>query len=1174
MNRSINKSTKAAPKYVIDLTIDDTGDNGNNVVIKHPSTQPIDLTDSRDEEEIRTHVAPVTHFAKRNRNRAPSIHEISDDEEPDNAVGRLTTEVQNIPSNSGYTTKHIHSQSHATTKQQLSVSQPPLNPQHGQRIRAQQIPSRLKSSSPENTSRSIQACDECKSTNNGCDGEQPCNHCLIGLDCTYLEAQQSDLPDYIKSDHRFESPIVTQQLLKAEEKFKEFLHSAAKVNNETDQSAVLSTASECMPSQLKVQADVPVSHLNPESFQDVLNLVSRTKENLDKAREYWLQGELQRFVASARATDAGSPCKTRVNPWRKYLASLDTNGAVPKADGHITVQMKTQGSSWKSTKLSFQYLDTDRSLPMLPKYRSYGTLGPSILARNVHTLQAIPYFPDEEELSDNEIELQRREDLATAYRNWDGQSEKVSSEFEKQRKCLEKANRWHVAFQQLISTLNIDHDQIRKFAEVYSEKCKTCELKYDQSQALGSDVTLDTVQLAKLRWLSMAMSQTGLTMWHFVDSRRSNPQSLTKDSIADDRPQFERSLCAICLLHNCLVHGSYDDTFPSALKERVLIDDAEEQHNRRQQVLTDPRPRAEQHICGVYCHHELYSTMKLRDIIGINENHEWAGSANEKGFNSSNPGDLKMKEPCSTSCYKYKANRTGLVAALAANEAILSVHDERQIKVLRRTMDLYRNRLDLPCLIAKRLENSCGMAFRLMLAVYQVYPPQKEVPQRKERAKDYDTRLANFLDKRPPIFPCSHEGPCKGNNNCSCAASKVHCERFCGCAQNCGRRFRGCTCDGACFRDNRCACWAQNRECDPWLCQCGVLEVLDPSNKYNVKVREAKKCCKNNRLQLGIPARTVKAESDVQGWGLFAGADIPKWTFVGEYKGEIVSDEEGKRRGIVYHNVGQEYLFDFNTQQSLDGSMFANKTRFMNNSTNNKYINIIAHKLIANSVTRVMFYTKRAVSAGEELLYNYNYPKEVQARFWEKGAKSTGNTLIPIPKPRLAGIGSRTARRTSDADEEKPEVKANNGKQKADDTVKSGKRKRLLVEDAEDSAILPETGSDIEADTDSESRSIESDGGSNDVEEQDRSSSYDGSSSEVEEEEDEEEEQEVESRSRSQARSEPSLGGIFISRQDASNGRPGTSGVTAAKSPAAQKTDVGHRKLLKKTTKIPRQKTK
>lgn len=1050
----------------------------------------IDLTSDDDAEpsHLETSTRPIN-------SKPLTIVEISDDEDDQSKdVEReklVTPPAPPKKRRSDLSVTPKHAQPTAARTQQLRESQSSSAAQRSHKLPSHEAPARIHPLQVQNVFKAIQSCDACKITGQACDGEQPCNTCLVGLDCTYFEADKDQLPQYILVDQveRLVEVSAERHLI-AERDIMKYERAAKAEKNEDSKATVPRTLDCGIAAQHEKIDESKIPGQEPKSFKDVLEVVTKTKRNLDNNREYWLQGELLRFVASARETDIGSSCKSCINPWKKHLATFTTNSATYKVDGHLTVQVKTQTSAWKPTRNAFQYLDSDRKLPMLPKYRSYGTLGPSVLARNVHTLQAIPYFPDEEQLSDDEIEEQRREDLATAYRNWDGQTGKVSSDFEKQRKCLERVHRWHKAFWQLASTIRLNGDEIKQYFQSSPEKCKVCQLKSGVHQSLGQVSKLDDGQITKLKWLSIAMSQAGISIWHFVEDKISNSLALSANITSSDRND-QSSLCAICFLQNCFVHGSYTDDFANEFKERVLINDAEDQHNRRLMVIKRPYGNADKHICNIYCCHKLHSGTKLQDLLGIDDTQQWTGLANESLELPTTTSASDVIEPCSGACYKFKANREGKVATVAINEAILMVLNEREVKLLRRTIDLYKSRLDLPCLLASRLEKTCKLAFRLMLAMSRTCPPVPVAVEPRERAKNYDTRFANFLDQRPPFIPCSHDGPCQPNTNCSCAGSKIHCERFCGCSDECGRRFKGCTCAGSCFRDNRCACWALNRECDPWLCSCGVLEVLDPSNKYNVEVRQAKKCCKNNRLQLGIPARTVKAESDVQGWGLFAGVDMPKWTFIGEYKGEIVSDDEGKRRGIVYHNVGQEYLFDFNTQQSLDGSMFANKTRFMNNSTNNKYINIVAHKLIANGVTRVMFYTKRSVKAGEELLYNYNYPKEVQARFWEKGARSDGNALIPIPKPRLAGIGSRTARRTSDTQDSRPALMAD-GENRPGNVPKSRKRKRSVEEKQEPKVSLSDGDAESLARSDSASEPSDTDDNSvGDVGQEDQSSSYD-----------------------------------------------------------------------------------
>ena len=266
---------------------------------------------------------------------------------------------------------------------------------------------------------------------------------------------------------------------------------------------------------------------------------------------------------------------------------------------------------------------------------------------------------------------------------------------------------------------------------------------------------------------------------------------------------------------------------------------------------------------------------------------------------------------------------------------------------------------------------------------------KKTVPVRKSKT---NMRNNKNLEVREVFVPCSHSGACQDNPLCSCFKVQIACEHSCNCNEACLRRFKGCRCvtgpDRLCKDDGTCECWNNSRECDPWLCKsCGVLEVLDQANKYCDEIRKGR-CC-NNRCQLGIPAHTIKAPSEVQGYGLFAGENLREGDFIGEYKGEIISQPESDRRGSMYSLLGYEYLFILNAGQQVDASNFGNKTRFMNNSNLDRNINVSGCLMLCSGVHRIMLYAKRNIKAGEELLYNYAYPEETSKHFWERGEESS-----------------------------------------------------------------------------------------------------------------------------------------------------------------------------------------
>ena len=127
----------------------------------------------------------------------------------------------------------------------------------------------------------------------------------------------------------------------------------------------------------------------------------------------------------------------------------------------------------------------------------------------------------------------------------------------------------------------------------------------------------------------------------------------------------------------------------------------------------------------------------------------------------------------------------------------------------------------------------------------------------------------------------------------------------------------------------------------------------------------------------------------MQGWGLFAGEDIKRGDYIGEYKGEVIGSKESDRRGAVYHHRGLEYLFKLNKDQEIDSSRAGNKMRS---------INVAPRKALCNGVQRIGLFACKNIEAGEELFFDYRYPIEVTKKFWERGdAVAQDHDRIAVP---------------------------------------------------------------------------------------------------------------------------------------------------------------------------------
>jgi hypothetical protein len=95
-------------------------------------------------------------------------------------------------------------------------------------------------------------------------------------------------------------------------------------------------------------------------------------------------------------------------------------------------------------------------------------------------------------------------------------------------------------------------------------------------------------------------------------------------------------------------------------------------------------------------------------------------------------------------------------------------------------------------------------------------------------------------ETRKPFIPCKHEGSCV-DARCRCVREGITCEKSCGCASLCSRRFPGCNCAAisgkrTCASDI-CLCFKFKRECDADLCGfCGAREMYVTSI-YTLRMR-------------------------------------------------------------------------------------------------------------------------------------------------------------------------------------------------------------------------------------------------------------------------------------------------------------------------------------------------
>lgn len=107
--------------------------------------------------------------------------------------------------------------------------------------------------------------------------------------------------------------------------------------------------------------------------------------------------------------------------------------------------------------------------------------------------------------------------------------------------------------------------------------------------------------------------------------------------------------------------------------------------------------------------------------------------------------------------------------------------------------------------------------------------------------------------------------------------------------------------------------------------------------------------------------------SAVHGRGLFAARDLPKGTYVMEYKGERVDKKESERRTALQWENGRVYVFELSRRFDLDGAVRSNLARLANFSCDPNC------ESINDGGRHIWIVAMRAIRKGEELTYDYNF---------------------------------------------------------------------------------------------------------------------------------------------------------------------------------------------------------
>jgi SET domain-containing protein len=109
----------------------------------------------------------------------------------------------------------------------------------------------------------------------------------------------------------------------------------------------------------------------------------------------------------------------------------------------------------------------------------------------------------------------------------------------------------------------------------------------------------------------------------------------------------------------------------------------------------------------------------------------------------------------------------------------------------------------------------------------------------------------------------------------------------------------------------------------------------------------------------------TRRRSAISGDGVYAGEPIEEDTRIVEYKGELLSQAEGRRRESRYLPRNRIWIFDVNRRWVRDAAVGGNIARYINHSCRpNCYIDIVGRT--------IWILASRRIRKGEELTYDYN----------------------------------------------------------------------------------------------------------------------------------------------------------------------------------------------------------
>ncbi|KAG8035960.1 hypothetical protein G9C98_003086 [Cotesia typhae] len=186
----------------------------------------------------------------------------------------------------------------------------------------------------------------------------------------------------------------------------------------------------------------------------------------------------------------------------------------------------------------------------------------------------------------------------------------------------------------------------------------------------------------------------------------------------------------------------------------------------------------------------------------------------------------------------------------------------------------------------------------------------------------------------------------------------------------------GCECT-SCNANSDC-CFQQNDSLFPYTNACRVrVPTGTPIYECNKRCR-CNDQCSNRVVQRGSHLNLCIFRTNGRGWGVKTTKHIKKGTFITQYVGEVITNEEAEKRGKEYDAAGRTYLFDLDYNESehcpytVDAAVYGNISHFINHSCDpNAAVYGVWIDCLDPNLPKLALFATRDIFKDEEITFDY-----------------------------------------------------------------------------------------------------------------------------------------------------------------------------------------------------------